>query len=147
MRAPLEKRENKAALPICIPEAHMGVLPGARSILHINEKAGRFGGTEEYIASLTKLLSPLGIDSHLIYDHLHGEIPSLIRSRRRIEGLGDRDARRDVSRRVLQTVSRINPDVVYVHNIFDGRVIEALDTPERKYDLTPENWSRFYVSF
>jgi hypothetical protein len=113
----------------------MGVLCGARSILHINEKAGRFGGTEEYIASLTKLLSPLGIDSHLIYDQLHGESPSPIRSRRKIPGLADRDAREDVSRRVLQTVSRINPDVVYVHNIVDGRVIQALDTPERKYAI------------
>lgn len=113
----------------------MEALRDIHSILHINEKAGQFGGTEEYIVSLTKLLSPLKISSHLIYDHLHGRIPSSVESHVRISGLGDRDGSEDVAGRVLQLCMRISPEIVYVHNIFDGRVVRRLDIPNRNYTI------------
>ncbi|MGK7876326.1 MAG: glycosyltransferase family 4 protein [Xenococcaceae cyanobacterium] len=117
----------------------MTALSGVRSILHINEKGGKFGGTEEYITNLAQLLSPtrtpLRISSHLIYEHLHGTIPSCIESHRKIAGLGSRDGNEEVGHRVLCAVSEINPDIVYIHNIFDSRIIQTLDKPDRKYLL------------
>ena len=72
-----------------------------QSILHINEKGGKFGGTEEYIASLTQLLSGLGIRSHLIYEHLHGTLPEKLESHQKIPGLGNRDGDAEVGDRAF----------------------------------------------
>ncbi|MBO1350544.1 MAG: glycosyltransferase family 4 protein [Hormoscilla sp. GUM202] len=110
---------------------------GVRSILHINEKGGKFGGTEEYIISLAQLLMPMGTTSHLLYDGVHGTMPTVPEkseiSHTFIPGLGNRDGDAEVPDRVLDAVREINPDLVYVHNIFDGRVIQALNQPDRKY--------------
>ena len=106
-----------------------------QSILHINEKGGKFGGTEEYIDSLTHLLSDQGIRSHLIYEHLHGSLPDDLESSQKIPGLGNRDGDPELGNQVLQATIEINPDIVYLHNIFDGRIVEALDHPDRKYRL------------
>ncbi|MFQ5776154.1 MAG: glycosyltransferase family 4 protein [Kiloniellaceae bacterium] len=106
-----------------------------RAILHINEKGGRFGGTEEYIAALAAAMARAGIESHLIYEHAHGELPGDLASAVRIDGLGDRNAERDVSDEVLRVVAETGPDVVFVHNIFDGRILRALDRPGRAYRI------------
>ena len=106
-----------------------------QSIVHINEKGGTFGGTEEYIVSLTHLLSGLGIRSHVIYEHLHGSLPNGLESYQKIPGLGNRDGDVEVGNQVLQAVEEINPDIVYLHNIFDGRIVAALQHPDRKYRL------------
>ncbi len=104
-----------------------------RKILHINEKGGRFGGTEEYIAALVTSMSRAGIGSHLIYDHAPGPLPEGLASAVRIDGLGRRNFERDLSGDVLRIVAEIGPDIVYVHNIFDGRIMRALDAPGRAY--------------
>ncbi len=106
-----------------------------KSILHINEKGGKFGGTEEYIASLAKLLSLRGISSHFIYEHLYGNLPSDIASHRKIDGLGNRNGDPRLGEKVLNAVLEINPDIVYIHNIFDSCVVEKLNQAERKYLL------------
>ncbi|NKC17201.1 MAG: glycosyltransferase [Gammaproteobacteria bacterium] len=106
-----------------------------QSILHINEKAGQFGGTEEYIESLAKLLSPIGISSHLIYDQLHGKMTKNMASSTRISGLSDRQGNKGIGRKVLEAVSQINPDVVYVHNIFEHEIMQSLDIPDRNYKI------------
>ncbi len=105
-----------------------------RKILHINEKGGRFGGTEEYIAALVTSMSRAGIGSHLIYDHAPGPLPEDLASAVRIDGLGLRNFERDLSGDVLRIVAEIGPDIVYVHNIFDGRIMRALDAPVRPPD-------------
>jgi glycosyltransferase involved in cell wall biosynthesis len=99
---------------------------GFRSILHVNEKGGRFGGTEEYLALLTEELASSGVRSHLICgvssaDHLAG-----LTSVEVIEGLADRDAPADVGNRLVDAVARLRPDVVYLHNIFDADVVHQL---------------------
>ncbi len=104
-----------------------------RKILHINEKGGRFGGTEEYIAALVTSMSRAWIGSHLIYDHAPGPLPEGLASAVRIDGLGRRNFERDLSGDVLRIVAEIGPDIVYVHNIFDGRIMRALDAPGRAY--------------
>ncbi len=113
----------------------MLTLSELKSVLHINEKGGKFGGTEEYIASLAKLLSLRGISSHLIYEHLHGNLSSDITSHRKIDGLGNRNGDSKLGKEVLNAVLEIAPDIVYLHNIFDSCVIESLNQTERKYLL------------
>ncbi len=114
---------------------HIGAIKDMRKILHINEKGGRFGGAEEYIAALARAMSRAGIESHLIYDHAPGELPEDLASAVRIDGLGERNVERDVSGDVLRMVAETEPDIVYVHNIFDDRIMRALDAPRRAYRI------------
>ena len=107
-------------------------LSGISSILHINEKGGKFGGTEEYIASLANIVAPMGISSHLLYDGIHGSMASGI-FHREIKGLGNRNGDSELGDRILRAVEEIDPDIVYVHNIFDGRAMKSLDKPGRNY--------------
>ncbi|MGK7903980.1 MAG: glycosyltransferase family 4 protein [Hormoscilla sp.] len=86
----------------------------------------------------------MGITSHLLYDDVHGTIPEGI-SHTCVPGLSNRDGDAEVGERVLDAVRQINPDLVYVHNIFDVRVIQALslslslslslNQPDRKYPI------------
>ena len=46
-----------------------------RSIVHINEKGGAFGGTEEYIEGLTHALASKGVRSHLVCGLVAGPLP------------------------------------------------------------------------
>ncbi|MCK4546953.1 MAG: glycosyltransferase family 4 protein [Candidatus Eisenbacteria sp.] len=106
-----------------------------RSLVHVNEKGGNFGGTEEYIDSLSRMLAPLGVGSHLLYGRLRGKLPPLARSAWMIPGLAIREGVEGVSQRVLRIVAGIDPDVVYVHNVFDGRILRELDAPGRRYSI------------
>ncbi len=106
-----------------------------RSIVHVNEKFGQFGGTEEYIASLASLVSSLGIKSHIFYEHLHGNVPSFINKYAVIPGLGSRDIVKNIDVKLLHSMLPIEPDIVYIHNIFNSQVINLLDIPERDYLL------------
>jgi len=97
-------------------------ISGIRSIVHVNEKFGQFGGTEEYIASLARLVSPYGIKSHIYYEHLHGNIPSHIDKYEKIPGLGNKDGK-DIDKNLLYSMFSIRPDIVYIHNIFNSQII------------------------
>ena len=107
---------------------------GFQSIVHVNEKAGRFGGTEEYIDTLVQTCTAQEIQSYLVYGKKHGAVgPDL--ELVEVPGLEDRDASVDVSHRVRAVIDKLQPDVVYVHNLFDGRILQALGKPERSYAL------------
>lgn len=108
-------------------------LSGIRSILHINDKAGQHGGTEEYITSLALQLSPMGISSHLIFGNPHRSISPYIASHKRIAGISSNDDGENIYQDLLETILTINPDIVYVHNIFNEQIIKILDMPARDY--------------
>ncbi len=52
-----------------------------------------------------------------------------------VPGLEDRNCVKDVSRQIRNIVNDIEPDVVYIHNIFDGRIAHSLRTSDRRYLL------------
>lgn len=101
----------------------------------MNDKAGRFGGTEEYIVTLATALRPLGVSSSLIYGEGHGELPRELAEYHHVPGLAARSGRPETARAVLDLVNRLDPDVVYVHNIFDARILGLLDAPGRRYRI------------
>jgi glycosyltransferase involved in cell wall biosynthesis len=106
-----------------------------RSLVHVNDNGGIFGGAEEYIDSLSRMLAGLGIGSHLLYGRLRGTVPRKLRSACMIPGLADRKSVEGLSQRVLSSVSGIDPDVVYVHNVFDSQILRELDAPGRRYSI------------
>jgi glycosyltransferase involved in cell wall biosynthesis len=105
------------------------------AILHVNEKGGQFGGTEEYIATLSSMLHLYGISSSLIYGTKFGDIPDAIAAHFHVPGLSVRGGGTDAPHRVLEIVRRLKPDVVYIHNIFDATTIRLMATATRAYAL------------
>ena len=63
------------------PPVSAGVGHGAgaamsfRSVVHVNEKGGSFGGTEEYIALVTAALTACGVRSSLVCGVVTGTCP------------------------------------------------------------------------
>jgi len=100
--------------------------PSFGSIVHVNEKGGSFGGTEEYLALLTAELADHGVESHLVCGALTGAVPDAMRSVHVIEGLASRAASPGTASVVADFVAAIGADVVYVHNVFDPRIVAAL---------------------
>lgn len=96
------------------------------SILHINEKGGRFGGTEEYIDLITPELARRGVRSHLVCGRVVGDLPATIDSTLVIHGLADRTPSVGVPDAVARAVAALEPDVVYVHNVFDPAIVTML---------------------
>jgi glycosyltransferase involved in cell wall biosynthesis len=107
--------------------------PDVRTILHVNEKGGLFGGTEEYIATLTEHLNRQGVASHLLYEHAAGGLPPGLASSRQLAGLGERGFRGSLRQPLHRALDEIGPDVVYIHNVFSDEVIAALDRPDRHH--------------
>lgn len=105
-----------------------------RSILHINEKGGRFGGTEEYIDRLTVRLRGEGVQSHLVCG-VDGAAAHELDSVRVVPGLASRSPVWGTAEGVADAVRDLDPDVIFVHNVFDARVIEALDAAGRRATL------------
>ena len=62
------------------------------SVLHVNEKGGSFGGTEEYIALITSALAARGVRSHLVCGVVLGSLPPKLESVCVVEGLASRRA-------------------------------------------------------
>jgi glycosyltransferase involved in cell wall biosynthesis len=105
-----------------------------QSVLHINEKGGRFGGTEGYIHGFAEICAHHGISSYLIYDKVCGEFSKNL-TYLWVPGLGKRKAITDAPERTAEIVCRVRPDVVYLHNIFDGEIVHALGRLERSLSL------------
>ena len=63
------------------------------SIVHVNEKGGCFGGTEEYIALLASELAGRGVRSHLVCGLVTGVLPADLSSVHIVEGLASRRPR------------------------------------------------------
>ena len=108
---------------------------GFASVLHVNEKGGRFGGTEEYITLLAAGLARRGVRSHLACGVLVGDPPSGLDSVHVIEGLASRRPVGGVGGRLLELIGVLAPDVVYVHNVFDPAVVSILAAVEGRGPL------------
>ena len=108
------------------PSIHAGrAAPSFGSVLHINEKGGSFGGTEEYIAAHGGVVrSWRAVARGLWGRRWRDAVRTRLDPHRRWIGVtsatGD-DARRGRGRR-----RRGAPDVSYLHNVFDPAVVEAV---------------------
>ncbi len=109
-----------------------------KAALLINDKYGEFGGSEQYINSFAALFTPLGYEVSLAYGLRYPEWFSnpLIRDFQ-LPFLARRDNRasQDQLEALLKCVDDAQPDIVYVHNIFDHRVISALKQAHPKRPL------------
>ena len=105
------------------------------SVLHVNEKGGRFGGTEEYIDLLTSGLGRRGVTSHLACGTLGSAPPIGLASVDVVAGLASRTPVAGTAEQLVELVDRLRPDVVYLHNVFDPGVVEALAGMTRRGPL------------
>ena len=94
--------------------------------MHVNEKGGSFGGTEEYIALLTGALCARGVRSHLVCGVVSGVVPSELESVHIVEGLASRQPRSGTGAAVVEVIAELDPDVIYLHNVFDPAVVSAV---------------------
>jgi glycosyltransferase involved in cell wall biosynthesis len=98
------------------------------SIVHVNEKGGCFGGTEEYIALLTSALAVRGVRSHLVCGLITGTVPADLSSVHVIDGLASRLPRSGTGDELARVIGELAPDVVYLHNVFDAGAVGAVAT-------------------
>ena len=96
------------------------------SVVHVNEKGGSFGGTEEYIALITSALKARGVRSHLVCGVVSGMLPPDLESVHVVEGLASRQPRPGTGEALAQVVAELDSDVIYVHNVFDPAAVSAL---------------------
>ena len=102
------------------------------SIVHVNEKGGCFGGTEEYIALLAAQLARRGVRSHLVCGLVTGALPADLSSVHLVDGLASRRPRPGTGHELASVIARLDPDVIYLHNVFDPAAVLALATlPDR----------------
>jgi len=94
--------------------------------VHVNEKGGSFGGTEEYIALLTSGLSARGARSHLVCGVIAGELPTDLSSVHIVEGLASRQTQQDTGGQLAGVIAALDPDVIYLHNVFDAAAVAAV---------------------
>ncbi len=97
-----------------------------RSIVHVNEKGGRFGGTEEYIELVTAELASRGVRSHLVCGFVAGDVSPVLDSIDVVDGLGSRKVGAHTAVELVDAVGRSAADVIYLHNLFDPAVVTAL---------------------
>ncbi len=105
------------------------------SIAHVSEKGGSFGGTEEYIALLTSELARRGVRSDLVCGQVTGRLPSDLSSVHIVDGLASREPRADTGDELANVIAGLNPDVVYLHNVFDPAAVSALAGLENRGPL------------
>lgn len=96
------------------------------SVVHVNEKGGSFGGTEEYIALLTSELARLGVRSHLVCGLVTGHLPPDLSSVHIVDGLASRQPLPATAAELLSLIERLDPDVIYLHNVFDPAAVTAV---------------------
>lgn len=105
------------------------------SIVHVSEKGGSFGGTEEYIALLTAELARWGVRSDLVCGQVTGFLPPDLSSVHIVDGLASRQPRPRTGDELARVIAQLDPDVVYLHNVFDPAVVSALATLEGRGPL------------
>ena len=98
------------------------------SIVHVNEKGGSFGGTEEYIALVTSALSARGVRSHLVCGVVSGTLPDGLESVHIVEGLASRQSRPGTGTALARVIAELDADVVYLHNLLDPAAVSAVAT-------------------
>lgn len=105
------------------------------SIVHVTEKGGSFGGTEEYISLVTSELRSRGVRSHLVCGTLDGAPPAGLTSVDVVGGLASREPAASTGPELVRVLERIDADVVYLHNLFDAAVVEAIAGVPRRGPL------------
>lgn len=111
------------------------MLKNIKSILYINDKAGNFGGTEEYLNSLSKTLKSQGISSSIIYGERKGDLPKDIDQYFHLPEMRERNSTADLAPQISAIVSSLQPGMVYLHNIFNMSVFRALHKPKRPFPV------------
>ncbi|MGH9270031.1 MAG: glycosyltransferase family 4 protein [Ilumatobacteraceae bacterium] len=96
------------------------------SVVHVTEKGGSFGGTEEYIALVTAALAADGVRSSLVCGVVTGTLSAELDEVRIVPGLAARELHADTARAVADAVAELDADIIYVHNIFDPAVVPTL---------------------
>lgn len=96
------------------------------SIVHVNEKGGSFGGTEEYMSLVTSELSRRGVSSHLVCGVICGVGPLEFDSVHVVEGLASREPPLHVGSQLRRLIGLLDPDVIYLHNMFDPVAVRAV---------------------
>ena len=96
------------------------------SVVHVNEKGGSFGGTEEYIALVTSALAARGVRSHLVCGVVSGTLPGDLESVHIVAGLASRQPRPGTGEQLAKVIAELDPDVIYLHNVFDPAVVSAI---------------------
>ena len=96
------------------------------SIVHVNEKGGSFGGTEEYIALVTSALASRGVRSHLVCGAVSGALPPGLESVHIVEALASRHPIPGAGEQLADVIAELDADVVYLHNVFDPGVVSAI---------------------
>jgi glycosyl transferase family 4 len=105
------------------------------SIVHVTEKGGSFGGTEEYISLVTSELGGRGVRSHLVCGTVGSAPPAGLASVDVVDGLASREPVASTASEVVRVLERIDADVVYLHNLFDAAVVEAIAGAPRRGPL------------
>lgn len=105
------------------------------SVLHVNEKGGSFGGTEEYIALVATALHTRRITSHLACGVVTGTLPADLASVSVVAGLESRRPRPGTARALAALIGELDPDLIYLHNIFDPAVVSAVAAIEGRATL------------
>ena len=96
------------------------------SIVHVNEKGGSFGGTEEYIALVTSALASRGVRSHLVCGVVSGALPDSLESVHIVEALASRHPLPGAGEQLAGLLARLDADVIYLHNVFDPAVVSSV---------------------
>lgn len=94
--------------------------------MHVNEKGGSFGGTEEYIALLTSAMRKRGTRNHLVCGVIAGELPNDLSSVHIVEGLASRHPDPNTGQELASVIAELDADVIYLHNVFDPGAVSAV---------------------
>ncbi|MCL0038285.1 glycosyltransferase family 4 protein [Thermodesulfovibrionales bacterium] len=106
----------------------------SKKILLINDKYGEFGGTEEYINSFASLFGLFGYEISIIYGKKYPKnfSNSLIKEFP-LEAINERNTSAPYKLDGLRDyLNGIKPDIIYLHNIFDRRVVTLLKEASAK---------------
>ena len=99
-----------------------------KRIVIINDKYGEFGGTEEYINSFARVFTSLGYEVSIIYGRRYSMPKNFFAREYELPILATRykaQNRRDL-KKLQGYLNKIKPDIIYVHNIFDNKIIKTL---------------------
>jgi len=105
------------------------------SIVHVTEKGGSFGGTEEYISLVTSELGRRGVRSHLVCGTVGRTLPQGLASVDVVDGLATREPATPAGPELVGLLQQLDADVVYLHNLFDAKAVAAVAAMPRRGPL------------
>ena len=86
---------------------------------------------------LSSELARRGVRSHLVCGRIAGDLPSDLSSVHVVEGLASRRTATRTGAELATVLAGLDPDVIYVHNVFDAAVVSAV---ARLVDRGPLIW-------